>query len=75
MCIDFRRLISHTIKDAYPLPRMQDTLNSLSGSQMFSTIDLRSGVWQVDMAREDRNKTAFTVDRMGLFECVRMPLV
>jgi len=63
---------SVTHKDAYPLPRVDDTLDTLSGSNWFSTIDLKSGYWQVEMAPEDREKTAFCT-REGLFEFNVMP--
>ena len=61
------KLNSVTHKDAYPLPRIDDTLQSLSGSKWFSTIDLLSGYWQVDIAENDRENTAF-ITHDGLFE-------
>ena len=72
-CIDFRRLNSLTKKDSYPLPRICETLDSLIGGAYFSTFDLTSGFWQVPMAEESKQFTAFTLGSMGLFECDRMP--
>ena len=61
-----------TRKDAYPLPRVDDILDSLAGSQWFSTLDLISGYWQVEVNQDDQEKTAFcTPDR--LFEFQVMP--
>ena len=71
-CVDYRRLNSVTHKDAYPLPRIDDTLQSLSGSKWFSTIDLLSRYWQVDITESDREKTAF-ITHDGLFEFNVMP--
>ena len=58
-CVDYRKLNAVTIKDAYPLPRIDDTLDTLAGSKWFSTLDLLSGYWQVEMSRRDSHKTAF----------------
>ena len=66
-CVDYRRLNAVTRKDAYALPRTDDTLDALSGSKWFSTLDLASGYWQVEVAPEDREKTAFCTQD-GLFE-------
>ena len=72
-CIDFRQLNSLTRKDSHPLPCIGETLNSLVGSAIYSTFDLTSGFWQVPMAEESKQYTAFTLESMGLFECDRMP--
>ena len=71
-CIDYRKLNDVTRKDAYPLPRIDDTLDALSGSLYFSTLDLYSGYWQVEMDPRDKEKTAFTT-RQGLFQWKVMP--
>ena len=72
-CIDFCRLNSQTKKDAYPLPRMQETMESMVGPCFFSTMDLKSGFWQVKMAKDSQQYTAFTVGSMGVYEFLRMP--
>ena len=71
-CVDYRKLNNVTCKDAYPLPRVDDTLDTLSGSQWFSTIDLVSGYWQVEIEEPDRPKTAFCTTE-GLFQFRVMP--
>ena len=71
-CVDYRRLNDATVKDAYPLPRIDDTLDMLAGKQWFSTLDLASGYWQVSLSREARVKTAF-VTHSGLFQFKVMP--
>ena len=72
-CIDFHRLNARTKKDAYPLPRMQETMESMVGAQHFSCMDLKSGFWQVKMAEKSRQYTAFTVGSMGVYDILRMP--
>ena len=72
-CIDFCRLNSQTKKDAYPLPRMQETMESMVGAHFFSAMDLKSGFWQVKMAKDSQQYTAFTVGSMGVYEFLRMP--
>ena len=72
-CIDFRRLNARTKKDSYPLPQMQETMESLVGAQFFSMMDLKSGFWQVKMSEKSRQYTAFTVGSMGIFEFLQMP--
>ncbi|XP_029967090.1 LOW QUALITY PROTEIN: uncharacterized protein LOC115402705 [Salarias fasciatus] len=71
-CVDYRRLNSVTHKDAFPLPRIEETLTSLSQAEWFSTLDLSSGYWQVEVDSKDREKTAFTTP-LGLYEFQRMP--
>lgn len=71
-CVDYRKVNDVTRKDAYPLPRVDDCLDSLSKSKLFSTLDLQSGYWQVEVKEEDRAKTAF-VTRNGLYEYIVMP--
>ena len=72
-CIDFRRLNARTKKDAYPLPCMQETMESMVGTRHFSCMDLKSGFWQVQMDEESRQYTAFTVGSMGVYEFLHMP--
>ena len=71
-CVDFRKVNSMTQKDAYPLPRIDETLEALTGSQFFTTLDLASGYWQVEMEEADRKKTAFSTCE-GHFEFNVMP--
>ena len=71
-CVDYRKLNEVTRKDAYPLPRIDDTLNTLAGSQWFTTLDLISGYWQVQVAKSDKEKTAFCTTE-GLYEFNVMP--
>ena len=71
-CVDYRRLNSLTIKDAYPLPRIDDSLRLLGNQQWFSTMDLASGYWQVAMSPEAKRKAAFVTNE-GLFQFRVMP--
>ena len=65
--IDYRPLNLATIKNKYPLPRINDLYDQLSGSSVFSKMDLRLGYHQIQIRKEDIPKTAFTT-RFGLYE-------
>ena len=71
-CVDYRRLNSVTEDTAYPLPRIDETLDCLGNSQWFSTLDLASGYWQVELAEEAKQKSAFVTHR-GLHQFKVMP--
>eukprot|EP00731_Ephydatia_muelleri_P032795 Em0024g339a len=71
-CIDYRKVNYVTRKDAYPLPRVDDILDTLGGSKWFSTLDLKSGYWQVEVDSSSREKAAFTTSE-GLYEFKVMP--
>lgn len=72
LCVDYRQLNAKTRKDAFPLPRIEESLDALTGASLFSTLDLASGYNQVSVAERDRAKTAFCTP-FGLFEFQRMP--
>ena len=72
-CIDLRKLNNQTVKDAYSLPQIDETLDNLQGFQWFCSLDLKSGYWQVKMDKESKLLTAFTVEPLGFYECERMP--
>ena len=71
-CIDYCRLNMVTKKDVYPLPRIDDTRDSLANQQYFTTLDLASGYLQVGMDKGSREKTAF-ITHAGLYEFPVMP--
>ena len=72
-CIDFRKLNAKTKKYSYPLPHIQETLNSLVRARVSSTLDLKSGFWQIMMDEDSKQYTAFTVGNLAIYECERMP--
>ena len=72
-CIDLRKLNARTIKDAYSLPHIDETLDCLGGATIFTSLDLKSGYWQVEMEEESKPLTAFTVGPLGFYECECMP--
>jgi hypothetical protein len=67
MCVDYRSLNEVTIKNKYPLPRIEDLFDQMKGASMFSKIDLRSGYHQLKIQKSDIPKTAFRT-RYGLYE-------
>ena len=72
-CINFRMLNNRTIKDAYSLPRIEDSLDCLDGAQIFTSLGLKAGYWQVEMSEDSIPYTAFTVGPLGFYKCVWMP--
>ena len=71
-CCDFRYLNSVTVKDAYPIPRIDESLSKLGDAKFFTTLDLGSAFWQVPLRKQDREKTGFACE-LGLFQWKRMP--
>ena len=53
-CVDYRKLNNVTVKDSYPLPRIDDTLDSVAGARCFSILDLASGYWQVGLTNKTK---------------------
>ncbi|XP_057374752.1 uncharacterized protein LOC130695606 [Daphnia carinata] len=80
-CIDYRKLNNLTKKDSYPLPRIDSTLDRLYGKKFFTTLDLASGYWQIELEESSKEKTAFIVENIStnslecLLDCVmrRLP--
>ena len=72
-CIDFRKLNSLTVKDSHPLPRICETLESLTGAAHYSTFDMNSGFWQVPMDEESKQYTALTLGSMPFGLCNALP--
>ena len=72
-CIDLRRLNARSIKDAQTLPQIEDSLDSLNRAMIFSSLDLKSGHWQVELDEESIPYTAFTVGPLGFYACLHMP--
>jgi hypothetical protein len=72
MCVDYRTLNKVTVKNRYPLPRINDLFDRLSRAKLFSKIDLRSGYYQIRIAKGDEEKTAYRT-RYGSYEFLVMP--
>ena len=70
---ELRKLNNWTIKDTYSLPHINETLDSLQGSQWFSSLNLKLGYWQVEMDEESKPLTAFAMGPLGFYKCKRMP--
>ena len=71
-CCDFLYLISVTVKDAYPIPRIDENLSKLGDAKFFTTLDLESAFWQVSLRKQDRVRAGFACE-LGLFKWKRMP--
>ena len=71
--IDLRRLNSVTIRDAYSLPRINESPDALGGARWFFTLDLKSAYWQVELEEENKEKTAFEAGALGFWKCNAMP--
>ena len=71
-CVDYRKLNAVTVYDAYPIPRIDDSLDELAGAKWFSTLDLASGYWQIELDDDAKKKSAFTV-RGGHYQWNVMP--
>ena len=71
--VDYRKLNSFTIRDRYPLPRLDESIESFFGAKYFTTLDLLSGYHQIEVDENDKPKTAFTSE-LGHYEYNRMPL-
>ena len=72
-CVDFRQLNAATVKDAHPLPRIDDLLDTLHGARWFSILDLKSGYWQVPIMERDKEKTVFRTSSGQLYEFNQVP--
>ena len=72
-CIDFRHFNMWTRKDLYPLPHIQEALESMVGAAHFSSMDFKSGFWQIKMAPESKQYTVFTVGNLRFYEFTCMP--
>ena len=72
-CINFQSLNAHMKKDSYPLPQIQEVLESLVGTSHFSSLDLKSRFWQIKMDKASKQYTTFTMGNLGFFEFDRMP--
>ena len=71
-CVDYRKLNSVTVKDCFPLPKIEECLDNLAGNTLFSTLDMNSGYWQLNLDEQDKHKTAF-ITKYGLYEHTRLP--
>ena len=69
-CIDLRKLNAQTVKYAYSLPRIEDALHSLNGTCILTSLDLKSGYWQLELDEDSMPLTAFTVGPLGFYECL-----
>jgi len=73
LCTDFRQLNERTVKDSYALPRVEEILDCLAGSQYFTVLDMKSGYYQIEIDEQHKQRTAFTVGPLGFYEYNRLP--
>jgi len=71
-CINYRQLNDRTVRDTYPIPRMDDCLDSLGDARLFLMLDCNAGCWQIPVPEEDENLTCFTT-HVGKYQCTRLP--
>jgi hypothetical protein len=72
LCVDYRKLNDVTKRECFPLPRIDDTLDTLAAAKWFTTLDLKSGYWQVALHPDDKEKTAFSTGQ-GMWQFTVMP--
>jgi hypothetical protein len=72
-CVDYRALNQATRKDAFDLPRIEETIDCLKGAKYFSCLDLKSGYWQIEVEEDHKPITAFSVGPLGFYEFNSMP--
>ena len=72
-CNNLWKLNARAIKDAYSLPQIDETLDCLNGAEWFSSLDFKSGYWQVEMEKDSKTLTAFTVGPLGFYEWEQIP--
>ena len=73
MCVDYRQLNNRTWKDSYALPRIEEVLDTLSGSKYYTVLDMTSEYHQVEVLEEHKCQTAFTIGPLGFWEFYRLP--
>ena len=71
-CVDYRKLNAVTKRDSYPMPRMDECIDTLGDAKLFTTLDCNSGYWQLPIAKEDQDKTTFTC-HAGSYKWIRLP--
>jgi len=73
LCVDFRQINAKSVKDAYPMRRINYILDQLREARYISSLDLMNGYWQIPLEESSRQYTAFTVPGKGLFKWKVMP--
>ena len=71
-CVDYRKLNALTVRDSYPIPRMDECIDSLGDAEIFTSLDANSGYWQIEMDAATKDRSAF-VSHHGMYQFVRMP--